>query len=326
MDNMGQIIHQENIEKRFNRKLIDKKIREDILHPESGNPEKIAQAVTLIKEWLSGTYYASKNRRLQQLSLMDIEKLVLDLFIGIAYVLAPELFTSVTAQLAGRLGFDDKRDSIVTVAELIAVICPTDAFDITKEDRMSSLTMVSRIALQEDTVTFIEQSAYLPPMVCQPLQLKSNYDSGYLSHKDSLILGSGNHHDGNICLDVLNTVNCVKLKLDTEFLCAVEEDPNTEYTVEWAIENAAKKGKDITEARAKEVVNAAHTQWHQFRKLSTRLYLLMVETGNEFYLTNKVDKRGRLYAQGYHITTQGTSFKKAMVELSNEEIVEGVPT
>ncbi len=39
MDNIGQIIHQENIEKRFNRKLIDKKIREDILHPESGNPE-----------------------------------------------------------------------------------------------------------------------------------------------------------------------------------------------------------------------------------------------------------------------------------------------
>jgi DNA-directed RNA polymerase len=50
----------------------------------------------------------------------------------------------------------------------------------------------------------------------------------------------------------------------------------------------------------------------------------MINSGNEIYLTNKVDKRGRIYAQGYHITTQGTSFKKAMLELAHEELVTGI--
>jgi len=51
----------------------------------------------------------------------------------------------------------------------------------------------------------------------------------------------------------------------------------------------------------------------------------MVSQGNEFYLTNKVDKRGRIYSQGYHINTQGTSFKKAMIDLAHEELVTGMP-
>ena len=51
----------------------------------------------------------------------------------------------------------------------------------------------------------------------------------------------------------------------------------------------------------------------------------MVSQGNRFYLTHKVDKRGRIYAQGYHITTQGTAFKKAMIELAEPEFIEGAP-
>jgi len=35
--------------------------------------------------------------------------------------------------------------------------------------------------------------------------------------------------------------------------------------------------------------------------------------------------RGRLYSQGYQITTQGTGFKKAAIEFSTQELVEGVP-
>ena len=51
----------------------------------------------------------------------------------------------------------------------------------------------------------------------------------------------------------------------------------------------------------------------------------MVQCGNKFYLNHKVDKRGRIYCSGYHITTQGTAFKKASIELAHEEIVTGTP-
>lgn len=323
-DSILQIVRQEDIEKRYNRKLIDGYIREEI----EASPDvqaKLELGVQMLTDWMNGEYHESKKERIGQLKQFDLHKLVNDVFVGIAYVREPELFTSVTAQLASRLGFDDKADSIRTMAEIVAVLCQTDAFDIDKPSKMASLFVVSRIQLSDQLNEFIDQSAYLPPMVCEPLELKSNYDSGYLTHRDSLILGNGNHHDGDICLDVLNTLNKVALKLDTDFLCKVEENPNRDFTIGEAIEAAAKKGEIITELEAAERVREQIEQWNKFKEHSYATYLLMHQTGNRFHLTHKVDKRGRIYAQGYHITTQGTAFKKACIELANEELVTGVP-
>lgn len=298
---MPQYILQEHNEKRFNRKHIDKKIREEI-STNQFMKAKVAQGVQLVKEYINGKYYDSKMKRVAQLKNMELEPLVTDIFVGIAYCQVAELFTSVTASMASRLRFSDKTEAIMTVAELVAVLCNTDAFDISKEDKQSSLMVQSRIPLSDQLLDFVNQSSYLPPMVCEPMELTSNFSSGYLTHNDSLVLGTGNHHDGDICLDVLNTINKVALKLDTEFLCKVEEDPT--YAFE---------------------TKKQHDQWLEFKKQSYRMYMRMVDDGNCFYLTNKVDKRGRIYASGYHISTQGSSFKKACVELFNEEIVEGVP-
>lgn len=301
MPNMD-LINQEFNELRYNRKHIDAKIKEAILT----NPDmvaKIADGVQRVQAYMSGQYYASKMVRVAQLQGIDIEALVLDIFVGVAYCQTEELFTSVTAQLAGRLGFSDKTEAITTVAEITAVLCQTDAFDIFKTNKMASLMVISRIPLEHNLVDWIVHSQYLPPMVCEPMELVSNFSSGYLTHNDSLILGGPiNHHDGDICLDVLNLMNKVELKLDTDFLCTHEEMPTFDL--------------DTPDKQR---------QWNNFKKQSYRFYDLMVSQGNRFYLTNKVDKRGRIYAQGYHITTQGTAFKKAMIELANEEFIEGVP-
>lgn len=64
--------------------------------------------------------------------------------------------------------------------------------------------------------------------------------------------------------------------------------------------------------------------WDKFKYDSYCLYSTIAKQGNRFWLDQKVDKRGRMYAEGYHITTQGKPFKKAMIELANEEIIEGV--
>jgi DNA-directed RNA polymerase len=98
-------------------------------------------------------------------------------------------------------------------------------------------------------------------------------------------------------------MNKVAMSLDLEFLCKVEEDPT------FIIDTAEKQ-----------------EQWKKFKRQSYSFYDLMAGQGNTFYLTHKVDKRGRIYAQGYHITTQGSAFKKAMLELSTQEYVTGVPT
>ena len=300
-ETMRDIILQEMNELRYNRKHVDVKIRTEI-EASSVMVAKLEQGVELVETYIKGKYYDSKMQRVAQLNGMDIPALVMDLFVGIAYSLKPDLFTSVSAQMASRLKFSEQTAAITTVAELMAVLCQTDAFDISKESKMASLMVVSRIPLSDTLTKFIENSQYLPPMVCEPLELTHNYSSGYLTHNDSLILGSGNHHDGDICLDTLNTMNRVALKLDTDFLCKVEEEPTFELDSQDKVD-----------------------QWKRFKRQSTEFYVLMAEQGNQFYLNHKVDKRGRAYCHGYHISTQGAAFKKACLEFAQEELVEGVP-
>jgi hypothetical protein len=302
MDSLLQIQRQENIEMQYSRKHIDKRIRSEI----QANPlmqEKIEEGMNLIQEYMGKSYYPSKDARIAQLQGLDLTSLVTEIFVGIAYCQTEELFTSVTAMMAGRLRFSDKLDAIKTIAELIAVLCQTDAFDIVKASKASSLVVVSRIPLSVDTLRYIENSQYLPPMVCKPLELENNYSSGYLTHNDSLVLGSGNHHDGDLCLDVLNKLNAIPLTLDTQFLSSVEEDPTF-----------------VADTQDKA------DQWDAFKRQSYEFYLLIAQYGNQFYLTWKVDKRGRMYSQGFHINVQGTPFKKAMIELAKQELVLGVPT
>lgn len=316
METMRDIVLQEMNEEHYNRKHIDTKIRAAIL-ADSDMQSKLEHGAELVREYMGQTYkYDSKNERIKQLQNMDVESLVLDCFVGVAYTLRPELFTSVTAQMAARLGFNDRTAAITTVAELLAVLCQTDAFDITKEHKMASLMVVSRIPLPESLLHFIENSQVLPPMVCEPLELTHNHSSGYLTHNDSLILGSGNHHDGDICLDVLNTINKVAFKLDLQFLCTLEEEPTFdlgEKTRSW-------KYTQKTDTQDKVDL------WRRFKEQSYVFYNLMAQQGNRFFFCNKVDKRGRVYASGYHLNPQGAAFKKAMLELHKEEIVEGVPT
>ena len=301
-ETMRDIILQEGNEQRFNRKHIDAKIRTAI---EASLPmqAKMLQGIELVKAYLTGQYYASKMKRIAQLQDMDIAAMVMDIFIGVAYYQRQELFTSASSQIAARLKFSDRAEAIATAAELMAVLCNTDSFDISKESKTASLMVQSRIPLSESLLAFMENSQFLPPMVCEPLELSHNFSSGYLTHNDSLLLGSGNHHDGDLCLDVLNTMGQVALKLDVDFLSTLEEEPTFALDTQDKVDG-----------------------WKAFKTQSYAMYTLLATQGNRFHFNHKVDKRGRIYSSGYHINPQGTAFKKAMLEFANEELVEGVPT
>lgn len=289
------------IEEYYSTKHINAAIEDEI----NSNPSmaaKVQQGVSLLTDWLAQPYYRSKQARLQQLDPMSLEQLVLDVFVSVSYCQAPTLFVNVAGQMAHRMGFDDHSDSIKTVSEVIAILCQTDAFDITKESQYTSLMVTSRVPLSDAVLGQIDRSIYLPPMVCPPEVVLNNFESAYLTHNDSLILGTNNNHSHDICLDVINTQNSVALTLNREFLNSVPELPTHEL--------------DTAEKLA---------EWHQFHTQSQEIYRLLIAEGNEFYLTNKVDKRGRLYAQGYHVNTQGTPFKKAMIELAHKELITGVP-
>ena len=56
--------------------------------------------------------------------------------------------------------------------------------------------------------------------------------------------------------------------------------------------------------------------------MTYRTMSMIAQTQNEFYLTNRVDKRGRLYSCGYAINTQGTAYNKACIEFCEEEFID----
>jgi len=292
---------QETNERRFLRKHLDGYLRTTIL-ADTDMGAMIEQGVAMLKHWLTGSYYLSKNKRLAQLKGLDLEALVIKIFVGTIYYQRPETFVSVTAQMAGYLGFDDKVDSITTVAELVAILCRTGAYRLTKESIDSTVMVQSAMTMPSAIQAAIERSRYPLPMVCEPKFITNNFESPYLTFNECQILGKGNNHAHDICLDVLNTQNQIPLSLATDFLSTVEEEPS------YAFETAQQA-----------------QEWARFKWESYDTYTLLVKQGNRFWLTHKVDKRGRLYAVGYHVTTQGSPFKKAIVEFANKEIVQGVP-
>lgn len=289
-------------EYRFARHHIDKYMRDYVLADVEVQP-LLDKGVALLTEWVARTFsYESKNIRISGLRGMDLRELVIDVIVASAYCQHEELFTSFTARMAGTLGWDDKKSSITTIAEITAVLCETDLFDLTQANRFGSWNIISNITLSLQLEEYITNCAYLPPLVHPPKKLRHNKDTPYLTiGQDSVILNKG-HHNDDVCLDVLDSKNSVALSLDLEFLSTVEEEPNSEL--------------DSPEKQ---------TMWLNQKRQSHEFYLLMAGQGNKFYLHHKYDKRGRIYANGYHISSQGAPYKKAMLEFSNKQVVTDIP-
>lgn len=289
-------------EYRFARHHIDKYMRDYVLADVDVIP-LLEKGVELLTAWVNQTFsYESKNIRVSGLRGMDLRELVTDIIVASAYCQHEELFTSFTARMAGTLGWDDKKSSITTIAEITAVLCETDLFDLTQANRFGSWNIISNITLSPQLQEYIANCAYLPPLVHPPKKLRHNRDTPYLTiGQDSVILNKG-HHGDDVCLDVLDSKNSVALSLDLEFLSKVEEMPNSE------LESPEKQ-----------------TMWLNQKRQSHEFYLLMAGQGNKFYLHHKYDKRGRIYANGYHITTMGAPYKKASLEFAHKQVVTDIP-
>lgn len=274
---------QEELEYSYSRKHVLSQIRKWLLEqPEI--VEKIDSGVKLLSD---------SNIDLGNL---DQYELVRDVLLHSSILFNEELFVSFTAQLANILGFSEKPDAIALMAEIVVLLAELDVYDIGKANKQASLTVKSRIVLPQDMVNAVHRSHYLPPMLVEPLPINNNYQSPYLTFNEVQILGKGNAHSNDICLDVINTQNAIPLVLCQELISTVEE-----------------RQTKVPETMEQQ------KQWMVFKKQSQELYELIDD--KEFYLTNKVDKRGRLYASGYHVNTMGNPFKKASVELARKECV-----
>ena len=172
--------------------------------------------------------------------------------------------------------------------------------------------VVIRFDVDAATHELIRQYQYLPPMAVPPLKVGGldgrNRGSGYLTVRSDSLLLKDTHHDGELCPDSLNRFNGIPLRLNIEVATRVN---NT-----W--KNLDRPKADETYEEYQKRVKA----FERYQKDTAFTMALMVEMGNEFFLTHKYDKRGRTYCMGYHVSYQGNCWNKAVIELADEEHVQ----
>lgn len=281
---------------------------------------RIKQGAKLLKMWCeSESAYESKQTRKDHISQMDLEELTTEVFVRIASLGTETTLNNLASQLAPIMGFADTRVGIQAMAEVLAVLCDTNFYNLVKPHIQSSIYVKSNFALTDELMAYIERACYLPPMIIKPKTLKNNRSSGYRTVKgDSLILGGGhNHHNDPIALDVLNIMNGYELCLNEETLKNVEEPTHDLNVIERKPDQP-----QLSAIETQRAVAQQHRNWAKHIDQCNYFYSHILINNNKMYLTNKFDKRGRIYSQGHHINPQGNSYKKACIDLFNKEIVE----
>jgi hypothetical protein len=229
--------------------------------------------------------------------------------VDFGYDLLTQLVLHKRASISTMVGilrrhFDGPKASQQT-ADAILAACHADLCDwcpITS-------TVVIRFEIGADVQAELDRYQFPLPMVVPPLQVKGNEDTGYYTSKGSIIL-KDNHHDGDVCLDHINRVNRTRLRINPVVAAKVQNS--------W---------KNLDKPKVDEEYSDYEKRVKQFKKYDSTsrdvMLHLGISNGSEFYLTHKVDKRGRTYCQGYHVNYQGTPWNKAVIEFATQELPTG---
>lgn len=200
--------------------------------------------------------------------------------------------------------FSPKWGTPQEVAQLLIETIEADLVDFDMVNRK----FVTKFDITDDVKEALDMYQYPLPMIIPPRVLTNNtMGSGYIRQKGKVVLnGSSIFDDADLCLDHLNRCNSVKLKLDLDVVSSPEGKKLTPN----------KKLHESHEDYMKRVKQA-----HTFYDTSMDVMQALLTLGNEFWLTHKYDRRGRTYALGYHVNSQGTDYNKAVLQLAQERIL-----
>lgn len=277
-------------------------------------PDTFNQATMKIRQYSQrNDWWKSKANRMMVLGSLDIYELILNIIAKtVIHCDKPMPLTSFLGMC--NIPELDKIQSFQTVGEIIKLLEEYELFHLSKNSQ-GSYMIESLLEFDGELGRRLRLFCYLPPMTQKPKELTHNKSSGYISIKsDSLILGgSVNHHDGNIGLDVLNTLNSNEYELDLEFI-------NT-HVKQWHRQELSTDELTELDLNEQKQYQQDADNWEVYQEQFNVLKDMLIH--KTIHFTHKVDKRGRVYAQGYHFNTQGSSFEKACINLKTKETVTG---
>lgn len=202
-----------------------------------------------------------------------------------------------------RRHFEPALNAAQKAADMLLRACEADLVDWSPATRQ----FVVIHDITKDVQDELDRYQFPLPMVIEPREVTNNRDTGYLLSKGSVILKQ-NHHDEDVCLDHLNRMNAVKFTID--------EDTAFMIRNQWRHLDKPKDGE------TKADFDKRRKAFDKYDRTSKDVITKVLSTGNEFHLTHRYDKRGRVYCQGYHINYQGNAWNKAVVLLADAEYVD----
>jgi len=190
------------------------------------------------------------------------------------------------------------------VAEMLKEVVEDDLIDFDMETKK----FILKYNITTDVEDMLARYQFPLPMVVHPNKVTNNcMGSGYLDSKGKIILnGSDVFNDEDVCLDHINRCNSVGLTLNMNVIASTEGH---------IIQPQRKIGEGFEDYQKRK------KQARVFYDTSVEVMQGLLALGNEFWLTHKYDRRGRTYAVGYHVNSQGTDYNKAVLELSKKEVI-----
>lgn len=284
-----------DIEARFSRKNIRERVSQDV-DMNSTVFKTCVKSIDLLRDHV---YYPAKTKRYESLLLSSTD-IALELFIAVLPIAEMNPIQSIAGQLGARLGYKHALDGVKTASEIIAVCEISGLYDLFKaaDSEFDTLSLRPNYCLSDDVLSFIKDTMYLPPMICEPVPWTTNTDGGYLQGSGSVLLKTMNQHNEQQNLGAINTIQAIHWELDATIL-ELEEVPNKHLDTDTKIE-----------------------QFDSMKAHSRTVYEALDHLGNDFCFPWKYCSRGRMYMQGYHVSLQSTKYKRALLNFKNKELIQ----
>ena len=196
-----------------------------------------------------------------------------------------------------------KHGSAQEVANKLLIAAQDDIVDYNEKTGKFLL----KYEISEDVANMLARYQYPLPMIISPKPINKNYQTGYLTINNSVILNDSEYFkDKDVCLDHINRANSVALKIDEKVI----NSPQGKF-------KKPKRKEYEEDKELKRRVSQAKT----FYSTSLEVMNGLLALSDNLYMTHKYDRRGRCYASGYHVNTQGMDYHKAVLQFKKKEII-----
>lgn len=300
------------------------------------NSQEVIDSIELchkyILDWCETPTYDSKQEMLLQLLEKDKEhkgKYIIDMLWSIlCEIFLGDRLQNATALVGRCIRFlpwsrEDYIEPLLLkrLGEIIYWMAEADLVDtILPRDSETEMLMVANPwALSDKTIELLALSKFVPPMIHPPKRVKSIKDSGYFRHKSQIMSKWWNQdNEGNIGLNFINRRNATPFKIDLDYLNVCDD------VMDFSLDEDEWDEDVIADLEKQE------KQWQKFQidtnEIAREITQLSIDNGGDgkIYFNTFYDNRGRKYCRGYHISYQGNSHRKAMLNFAETCEIDGI--